>query len=344
MALKEAFPDLYGIACAKDASVAAHLEILGGSNQWNVSFARAAHDWEVDVFASFFRVLYSVRVRREGEDKLWWVPSKRGLFVVRSFYSVLVCNDGFHFPWKSVWRTKVPLRVAFFAWSAALGKILTMDNLRKRHVIVVDRCCMCKRNGESVDHLLLHCEVAGALWDVFFSRFGLSWVMPRRVVDLYACWWTAGSAQSAAVWKMVPLCLLWCLWREMNDRSFEDRERTLEEIKSLFFYTLYLWTAAFVSPLVISYHDFLVLFFLLLVRCFLMYTSCVLGAPYAFNDISITYKPMFQLCSKLTHAKVKKKQNGNRGFFFFFFFFVQSWTRFVDVTCTRNMSSLFLGI
>jgi hypothetical protein len=46
----------------------------------------------------------------------------------------------------------------------------------------------------------------------------------------------------------------------MNDRSFEDREKTLEELKSLIFYTLYLWTAAFISPLVISYHNFLVLF------------------------------------------------------------------------------------
>jgi hypothetical protein len=43
---------------------------------------------------------------------------------------------------------------------------------------------------------------------------------------------------------------------EMNDRSFEDHERTLENIKSLFFNKLYLWTAAFVSPLVISYYDF----------------------------------------------------------------------------------------
>jgi hypothetical protein len=63
-----------------------------------------------------------------------------------------------------VWRTKVPLRAAFFAWLAALGKILTIDNLRKQHVIVVGRCCMCKMNkGEFVDHLLLHCEVVGAL-------------------------------------------------------------------------------------------------------------------------------------------------------------------------------------
>jgi hypothetical protein len=28
----------------------------------------------------------------------------------------------------------------------------------------------------------------------------------------------------------------------MNDKSFEDRERILEEIQSLFFRTLYLWT------------------------------------------------------------------------------------------------------
>jgi hypothetical protein len=31
----------------------------------------------------------------------------------------------------------------------------------------------------------------------------------------------------------------------MNDISFEDRKRTLEEIKSLFFYTLYLWTKSY---------------------------------------------------------------------------------------------------
>jgi hypothetical protein len=45
------------------------------------------------------------------------------------------------------------------------------------------------------------------------------------------------NAQSAIVWKMVPPYLLWCLWREINDSIFEDRERTLEELKSFFFNT-----------------------------------------------------------------------------------------------------------
>jgi hypothetical protein len=37
-------------------------------------------------------------------------------------------------------------------------------------------------------------------------------------------------------------------------------ERTLKDIKFLFFNTLYLWTTAFVSHLEISNYDFLVLF------------------------------------------------------------------------------------
>jgi hypothetical protein len=45
----------------------------------------------------------------------------------------------------------------------------------------------------------------------------------------------------------------------MNDKCFEDRERTLEELVSLFFYTLNFSTTTFVYPLVISYHDFLAL-------------------------------------------------------------------------------------
>jgi hypothetical protein len=52
---------------------------------------------------------------------------------------------------------------------------------------------MCKKNGESMDHLLLHCEIACALWNTIFSNVGLTWVMLRRVVDLFACWRVLGG-------------------------------------------------------------------------------------------------------------------------------------------------------
>jgi hypothetical protein len=63
------------------------------------------------------------------------------------------------------WQNKDPLREAFFNWTTALGKILTMDNLRTQYIIVVDGCCMYKRIGEFIDHLLLHCEIVNTLCD-----------------------------------------------------------------------------------------------------------------------------------------------------------------------------------
>jgi hypothetical protein len=108
--------------------------------------------------------------------------------------------------------------VAYFAWSTTLGKILTMDNLKKRHVIVVDWCCMCKNSGESMDQLLLYCEMTSALWNTIFNLVRLAWVMPSCVVVIFACWkghfhWF----QDAVMWKMIPSCIMYCLWRKIND-------------------------------------------------------------------------------------------------------------------------------
>jgi hypothetical protein len=39
-----------------------------------------------------------------------------------------------------------------------------------------------------------------------------------------------------------------CLWREKNNRSFEDVEKSSEEILSSFYHTLYLWYTAYAFP------------------------------------------------------------------------------------------------
>jgi hypothetical protein len=53
------------------------------------------------------------------------------------------------------------------------SKIFTLDNLRRRGIVVVNRCWLCESDGELVDHILLHYGAARALWNDFFIRFGL---------------------------------------------------------------------------------------------------------------------------------------------------------------------------
>ena len=111
------------------------------------------------MLASFYRCLYFCKLREDGKDKLWWVPSRKGGFKVKSFYRALSAHGPIPFPWKSIWRSKALPREAFFVWMVAHSKILTLDNLRKRGMVVVNKCWLCESDGESADHLL-HCGAA----------------------------------------------------------------------------------------------------------------------------------------------------------------------------------------
>jgi len=37
------------------------------------------------------------------------------------------------------------------------------------------------------------------------------------------------------IWKMVPICIFWCVWKERNLRCFEDLENSMEDILASFF-------------------------------------------------------------------------------------------------------------
>jgi len=45
--------------------------------------------------------------------------------------------------------------------------------------------------------------------------------MPSSVMDLLSGWGTLlGCGSAIRIWKQVPLCVLWGLWRKRNSRLF----------------------------------------------------------------------------------------------------------------------------
>ena len=121
-------------------------------------------------------LIHSTSVKGEDLDNLCWRLVKSRGFEVHGDYHSLSPATGMSIPWKLVWQS----------WSAALGKILFIENLRKRSIISLEWSYMCKQSGELVDHLLLHYPIAYELWAMVWILFGLLWVMPQR--ESLICW------------------------------------------------------------------------------------------------------------------------------------------------------------
>ena len=103
---------------------------------------------------------------------------------------------------------------------------------------------MCRSNGETVDHLLLHCGKTYRLWSLVFRSFGFSWVLLRSVVDTLFGWWNWPRKHLSSIWNLVPLCLMWCLWREQNRGTFEDMDSSDDQLLASFSSTLFDWSRA----------------------------------------------------------------------------------------------------
>ena len=166
---------LYGCSLNQDDSVASVLVPQSPSHlrDWNVKFGRSFNDWELDQVLAFFSLLHSNTPRGVVADKLHWSLNRNGNFDSRSYYHALHAPEVVHFPWKSIWGVKSPRRVAFFMWKVTWGWILTYDNLKRRGLVLVGWCCMCKADDELVDHLFIHFWAAQKLWSLVFRSVGI---------------------------------------------------------------------------------------------------------------------------------------------------------------------------
>ena len=70
----------------------------------------------------------------------------------------------------AIWKLLVPPRVHIFLWLVSYNKIMTRDNLRRRHIIKPLTCVFCS-SDESIQHLLFDCVVARIMWALVRDHF-----------------------------------------------------------------------------------------------------------------------------------------------------------------------------
>ena len=85
--------------------------------------------------------------------------------------------------------------------------------------------------------------------------------MPSSVMTMLESWKGAlSSHRFKEMWVAAPACLMWCLWKEKNRRTYEGKALTLPNLKFWFLKTLYEWGSK--SLFLFFFFFFFFLFFL----------------------------------------------------------------------------------
>ena len=89
-------------------------------------------DWE-DI-TEFYKSVANFNNLTDEVDRQEWNRNSKGIFSVKSAYrelNVEVVKEK-EWPWKMIWKPKIPYKVNCFIWLLANEAVLTHDNLNKR--------------------------------------------------------------------------------------------------------------------------------------------------------------------------------------------------------------------
>ena len=106
------------------------------------------------------QVLHRKQIRPLMEDKILFKGSRNDVYSVKIMYRVLDCSPQVVFPSRTIWNPVTPPRMGFFASEASWGKVITLDQLKRRGRALANRCFLCEEDEEDMNHLLLHCKKA----------------------------------------------------------------------------------------------------------------------------------------------------------------------------------------
>ncbi|RVW15726.1 putative ribonuclease H protein [Vitis vinifera] len=245
--LKDQYPRLFRVVMDKNIPISS---ILGSSRpfSWNFNFRRNLTVSEIEDLERLMHSLDYMNLSTFASDARSWSLCSSGLFTVKSFFTALsqMPDSSPFFPTKFVWKSQVPFKVKAFIWLVAHKKVNTNDLLQLRRpykAISPNICKLCMEQGESADHLFLHCSVTLGLWHRLFQLAKMDWVPPKSISDMMFINYKGfgKSKRGVILWQNASIALIWVVWRERNARIFEDKTRNAGNLWDSIHFLASLW-------------------------------------------------------------------------------------------------------
>ncbi|XP_057770894.1 uncharacterized protein LOC130990686 [Salvia miltiorrhiza] len=168
------------------------------------------------------------------EDTRFWKHSVSGEVTSATAYS----HTSQDFPkvlWGNwIWERFIPERRSIVCWRVIHQRLPTVDNLIRRGIQGPNRCALCGKAEESINHLFWDCEMIKPIWGEFLYWFQQEDL--KHCVDIHSFMVSAWSLDSSslikAFWKAGIVNILWKIWDCRNHVIFDDLEFNIIMIRS----------------------------------------------------------------------------------------------------------------
>lgn len=167
-------------------------------------------------------------------NKLVWTANPSGSFSVKSPYNLLVASFHDCCSWKEVWNSQLIHKINFFWWMTLHGKVLTIDNLKRRGFMLANKCVMCSCAEESINHLFIHCTFASGVWYKVLQKFNLAWTFLEDLLQfINNRKYPSAHSLVTLFWRLIPPHVYWHIWKERNNRIFRDTGSSVDMVTDL---------------------------------------------------------------------------------------------------------------
>lgn len=150
-------------------------------------------------------------------DKLMCTLTPSGTFSVPEYVKEFRISGGKKIWSDWVWNTFTSFRTNAFMWKVFRGAIPVDTNIQSRGVPLVSMCICCSHpTAESLEHLLLHSDMARIVWEHFAIKLQKS--IHFRSIDHLCRLWLYGSHRRSQLGRSILAIIFFGLWETWKTR------------------------------------------------------------------------------------------------------------------------------
>ncbi|CAN1816105.1 hypothetical protein LINPERHAP1_LOCUS27662 [Linum perenne] len=247
--LSDRYPRIVAAAQSLDTSLS-NVHVLSDRWHWRIPLRYDLRGGASEEWNHLIRYLDSIPLDTftSGPTSVIWPLDASGLFSVTSLRMALIKERYIgvpQFPTHTIWCSTVPSKIICFCWRVYFKKIATIDNLQRKGLQLVNRCALCLSHLESVDHIFLHCDYSIRIWNQLSSTLSIYGPKPVSTTDLITAWKGMNCAVTfAPAIKVMLHAFFWLIWKERNDRIFNDISHNHRYLANRILLTLMDWLLA----------------------------------------------------------------------------------------------------